>query len=84
MCDAGGFALYASNYSNYSVMQSPYKHDILPDFLASCKKYSIRPCYYIGPNANGYFTQARVDEHPPQPSATAIQRACSPTARRRS
>eukprot|EP00043_Microstomoeca_roanoka_P005657 m.57165 g.57165 ORF g.57165 m.57165 type:complete len:589 (-) comp13056_c0_seq1:244-2010(-) len=53
----GGFCLWPSQYSNYTVMQSPYKHDIVKDFIASCKKYGIRPCFYIGPNANGYFTQ---------------------------
>ena len=36
---AGGFCLFDSKYTNYTVMQSSYKHDILPDFLASCKKY---------------------------------------------
>ncbi|EDQ84293.1 uncharacterized protein MONBRDRAFT_30422 [Monosiga brevicollis MX1] len=53
----GGFCLWPSNYSNYTVMQSPYPHDIVADFVASCHKYNIRPCFYIGPNANGYFTQ---------------------------
>lgn len=53
----GGFCLWPSKYSNYSVMASPYPHDIVKDFVASCKKYKVRPCFYIGPNANGYFTQ---------------------------
>eukprot|EP00730_Choanoeca_flexa_P001381 TRINITY_DN10611_c0_g1_i4.p1 TRINITY_DN10611_c0_g1~~TRINITY_DN10611_c0_g1_i4.p1 ORF type:complete len:572 (+),score=87.06 TRINITY_DN10611_c0_g1_i4:28-1716(+) len=53
----GGFCLFDSQYTNYTVMSSGYKHDILPDFIASCRKYGIQPCFYIGPNANGYLTQ---------------------------
>ena len=82
----GGFCLWDTAYSNYSVMHSPYGKDIVKDFVASCKKHSvrvvfpspssplsfsshlcpalklttldrhqIRPCYYMGPNANGYL-----------------------------
>eukprot|EP00049_Salpingoeca_infusionum_P003526 m.67473 g.67473 ORF g.67473 m.67473 type:complete len:304 (+) comp12163_c0_seq5:77-988(+) len=53
----GGFCLFETKFSNYSVMQSPYKQDIVSDFVASCRKHGIRPCFYMGPNANGYFTQ---------------------------
>ena len=38
---AGGFCLFDSQYSNYTVMQSSYKRDILVDFAASCKKYGV-------------------------------------------
>ncbi|EGD82959.1 hypothetical protein, variant [Salpingoeca rosetta] len=53
----GGFCLWPSKFSNYTVMQSPHKHDIVEAFVKSCRKYDVRPCFYIGPNANGYFTQ---------------------------
>eukprot|EP00055_Hartaetosiga_balthica_P017438 m.117021 g.117021 ORF g.117021 m.117021 type:complete len:568 (-) comp9316_c0_seq1:420-2123(-) len=53
----GGFCLWPSKYSNYTVMQSGYQRDIIRDFVESCAKYDIEPCFYIGPNANGYFTQ---------------------------
>ena len=59
---AGGFCLWPTQFSNYSVMQSQYKHDIVADFVASCRKYDIRPCFYIGPNANGYFTQVSASQ----------------------
>lgn len=51
----GGFALWDTQYSNYSVMHSPYGKDVVAQFVASCKKYGVKPCYYFGPNANGFF-----------------------------
>lgn len=38
-------------------MASPFARDIVAPFVASCRKYGVDPCFYIGPNANGYFTQ---------------------------
>ena len=37
-------------------MHSPYGKDIVKQFVASCKKYNVTPAYYMGPNANGYFS----------------------------
>jgi len=51
----GGFCLWDTKYSNYSVMHSPYGKDVVKQFVDSCKKYGIKPCYYMGPNANGYL-----------------------------
>lgn len=51
----GGFSLWDTAYSNYSVMHSPYGKDIVKEFVRSCQKYGVRPCYYMGPNSNGYF-----------------------------
>ena len=28
----------------------------MEQFVASCKKYGVKPCYYMGPNANGWLT----------------------------
>jgi hypothetical protein len=36
-------------------MHSPYGKDVVAQFVDSCNKYGIKPCYYFGPNANGYF-----------------------------
>eukprot|EP00930_Biecheleria_cincta_P033991 TRINITY_DN23524_c0_g1_i1.p1 TRINITY_DN23524_c0_g1~~TRINITY_DN23524_c0_g1_i1.p1 ORF type:complete len:478 (-),score=57.43 TRINITY_DN23524_c0_g1_i1:170-1603(-) len=52
----GGFCLWDTKYSSYSVMHSPYGKDVVAQFVASCKKYGVKPCYYMGPNANGYLT----------------------------
>ncbi len=52
----GGFALWDTAFTNYSVMHSPYGKDIVVQFIASCKKYNIKPCYYMGPNANGWLS----------------------------
>jgi len=51
----GGFCLWDTKYSNYSVMHSPYGKDVVKQFVQSCKKYGVKPCYYMGPNANGYL-----------------------------
>lgn len=52
----GGFCLWNTNYTDYNVMNSPYGKDIVKEFVASCQKYNVKPCYYMGPNANGYLT----------------------------
>lgn len=52
----GGFCLWDTKYTNYSVMHSPYGKDVVEQFVASCKKYGVKPCYYMGPNANGYLS----------------------------
>lgn len=51
----GGFCLWDTKYSDYSVMQSPYGQDVVQEFVDSCKKYGVKPCFYMGPNANGYL-----------------------------
>eukprot|EP00662_Eupelagonemidae_sp_cell21_P018620 gene18620-41360_t len=51
----GGFALWDTAYSNFSVMHSPYGKDVVAQFVASCKKYGIRPCFYLPPDSNGYL-----------------------------
>lgn len=51
----GGFCLWDTKYSNYSVMHSPYGKDVVAQFVASCNKYGVRPCFYMGPNANGWL-----------------------------
>lgn len=46
----GGFALFQSNYTNYSIRQSPYQGghgDIVRDFTASCRAYGLSPCLYF-------------------------------------
>jgi len=53
----GGFCLWPTKYSNYSVLASPFKKDIVRMFVESCVKFGVKPCFYIGPNANGYLTQ---------------------------
>jgi alpha-L-fucosidase len=52
----GGFALWDTAFTNYSVMHSPYGRDVVAQFVQSCKRYGIKPCYYMGPNANGWLS----------------------------
>eukprot|EP01043_Picozoa_sp_COSAG02_P015421 COSAG02_NODE_658_length_18775_cov_3.825712_10_plen_560_part_00 len=57
----GGFCLWDTRYSNYSVMNSPYGKDVVAQFVRSCTKYDVKPCFYMGPNANGYLMQEHID-----------------------
>jgi alpha-L-fucosidase len=46
----GGFALFPSNWTNYTIQNSPYqdgKGDIVRDFTASCRQFGISPCLYF-------------------------------------
>ena len=42
----GGFCLWDTAYTNYSVMHSPYGRDVVAQFVASCNKYGVKPCFY--------------------------------------
>jgi hypothetical protein len=56
----GGFALWPSKFSSYSIAASPWKGgkgDILSEFGAAARAAGIKICYYIGPNANGFLLQ---------------------------
>lgn len=53
-----GFSLWPTKAHLYSVKKSPWKHgqgDIVKDFVASCKKYGIKPGIYASTSANGYL-----------------------------
>jgi len=53
----GGFCLWPSKFTNYSISYSPYKNgkgDVVKDFVNSCNKYGIKTCYYLSANSNGY------------------------------
>lgn len=53
-----GFSLWPTEAHEYSIKNSPYKNgegDIVGEFIASCKKYGIRPGIYASTTANGYL-----------------------------
>lgn len=53
-----GFSLWPTEAHDYSIKQSPWKNgegDIVADFIASCKKYNIKPGIYASTTANGYL-----------------------------
>ena len=53
-----GFSLWPTEAHEYSIKNSPYqdgKGDIVRDFIASCKKYGIKPGIYASTTANGYL-----------------------------
>ena len=53
-----GFSLWPTEAHDYSVKHSPWKNgegDIVADFVASCKKYGIKPGIYASTTANGYL-----------------------------
>lgn len=52
-----GFSLWPTNAHDYSVKKSPWKNgkgDIVAEFIASCKKYGVKPGIYASAAANGY------------------------------
>jgi alpha-L-fucosidase len=57
----GGFCLWDTQYTNYSVMNSPYGKDVVEQFVHSCAKYNVKPCFYMGPNSNGWLMQEKAD-----------------------
>jgi alpha-L-fucosidase len=53
-----GFSLWPTEAHDYSVKKSPWKDgkgDIVGDFIASCRKYNIKPGIYASTTANGYL-----------------------------
>ena len=53
-----GFSLWPTKAHPYSVKNTPWKNgqgDIVKDFIASCKKYGLRPGIYASTTANGYL-----------------------------
>lgn len=52
-----GFSLWPTGAHPYSVKNAPWKNgqgDIVKDFIASCKKYNVKPGIYASASANGY------------------------------
>ena len=53
-----GFSLWPTKAHPYSVKNTPWKNgqgDILKDFMASCKKFGLKPGIYASTTANGYL-----------------------------
>ncbi|MCK0190916.1 alpha-L-fucosidase [Arenibacter sp. F20364] len=53
-----GFALYQSNVNPYSVKALKWKDgkgDVVADFVASCRKYGIKPGIYLGIRWNSFL-----------------------------
>lgn len=52
-----GFSLWPTKAHEYSVKNSPWRNgegDIVKDFIASCKKYGVKPGLYASASANAY------------------------------
>jgi alpha-L-fucosidase len=53
-----GFSLWPTKAHPYSVKKTPWRNgqgDIVKDFIASCKKYGLKPGIYASTTANGYL-----------------------------
>lgn len=53
-----GFSLWPTKAHSYSVGNTPWRNgkgDIVKDFIASCKKYGIKPGLYASASANAYY-----------------------------
>lgn len=42
-----GFCLWPTKFSEYNIMNSPYKKDIVGELAKACKKYGIKFCVYF-------------------------------------
>jgi alpha-L-fucosidase len=52
-----GFSLWPTKAHEYSVKNSPWKNgqgDVVKDFIASCKKYDVKPGLYASASANAF------------------------------
>jgi alpha-L-fucosidase len=62
----GGFCLWPTKYSNYSVKASPWKNgqgDVIKEFTEACHENGIRPCFYLSASADGYHRSLSVEEY---------------------
>jgi alpha-L-fucosidase len=53
-----GFSLWPTKAHSYSVKNTPWRNgqgDIVRDFVASCKKFGLKPGIYASTTANGYL-----------------------------
>jgi alpha-L-fucosidase len=53
-----GFSLWPTKAHPYSVKNTPWQNgqgDIVKDFMASCKKYGLKPGIYASTTANGFL-----------------------------
>ncbi|HLO82123.1 MAG TPA: alpha-L-fucosidase [Chitinophagaceae bacterium] len=41
-----GFCLWPTKYTDYNIMNSPYKKDIVGELAKACRKYNIKFCIY--------------------------------------
>ena len=61
-----GFCLWPSQFTEHSVKNSPYKNgngDVVREFVAACKKYSLKAGLYLSPwdrNHKDYGTKAYI------------------------
>eukprot|EP01083_Nonionella_stella_P020491 56812_1 len=56
----GGFCLWPTKYSNYSVAASSWRGgegNVLREFVDSARKWGIHICYYLNVQADGYLTR---------------------------
>jgi len=45
-----GFAMFKTNFSNFSIMNTPFKRDPLKELSASCNKKGLKLCFYYSQN----------------------------------
>lgn len=50
-----GFSLWPTRANDYSVAHSAYPGDIVAEFIASCRKYGVRPGLYYSTVSNAFY-----------------------------
>ena len=44
----GGFSMWHTRHSDYSVAHSPVKTDVIGKFIEACEKHGVKPAIYLG------------------------------------
>ena len=63
---SGGFALWPTRASNYSILASPFGatgRDIVREFVDSMRAHGVEPCFYIVLNMNCYEAHNTVERY---------------------
>lgn len=72
-----GFSLWPTKAHGYSVASSPWKDgkgDVVADFVASCRKYGIRPGLYASTCYNAHFGIRGAKKEYPEPVWNAYRK----------
>lgn len=66
-----GFCLWPTEYSDYNIMQSPFKRDVVGELAEACKKHGIAFCIYftVLDWHDPYYPLHRIPGEKPDPNA---------------
>ena len=69
----GGFCLWPSRYTQYSVAHSPVKTDVVAEFVRACERRGVRPGFYYSSFDNHHTFGSITPDHTGLPFQTVEQ-----------